>query len=153
VIYRGLPADDPLSRDAFRQLNRELQHLKPFLLIAEPVDGTTTGTNDYAAESLLCGDQAVLIVVFDRRYFGREKNGRFYTAAFPRTACPVQISVRIPDLVAVRDVRTPFAPLDQGAWDCRDGTLTFTGRMVDSAQVFIASLQTQSPSPDEGGPP
>jgi hypothetical protein len=151
VIYRGLPADDPLSRDAFRQLNRELQHLTPFLLMAEPVDWTTTGANDYAAESLLCGDQAVLIAVFDRRYFGREKNGRFYTAAFPRTASPVPISVRIPESMAVRDVRTPFAPLDPGSWDCRDGTLHFTACMVDSAQVFIASLQTQSPSPEEGG--
>lgn len=53
VIYRGFPKDDPLVRDAFHQLNRELQHLKSFLLIAEPVEWTTAEGSSYVAKSLL----------------------------------------------------------------------------------------------------
>jgi len=149
VIYRGLPASDPLSWDAFRRLNREVQHLKPLLLEAEPVDWIATESDNHAAKGLLCGDQAVLIVVFDRRYFSRERDGRFYTPPFGRTVLPVRITGKIPRGTTVQEVATPSASLARNRWDQRDGILELTVDMVDSAQVYVASIQPQADPSEE----
>ncbi|MHC4564200.1 MAG: hypothetical protein ACYTE3_00390 [Planctomycetota bacterium] len=151
VIYRGLPADDPLSRDAFSRLNRELQHLKPLLSIAEPVQWITTEESNYAAKGLLCGDQAILVIVFDRRYFSRRRNGRFYTPPFGRAVIPLRINGNIPQEITVQEVATPFVSLDRNCWDQRNGVLKLEVDMIDSAQVYIMSIQPQT-HPLKGGP-
>lgn len=150
IVYRGLPGQDPLGRDAFSQLNRELQHLKPLLSIAEPVKWITTEERNYAAQGLLCGDQAILAMVFDRRYFSRQRDGRFYTPPFGRAVTPVRLRAKIPQGFAVQQVRTPFVLLDHIYWDYRDGILELTADMVDSAQVYVISIQPRS-NPSEGG--
>ncbi len=152
VIYRGMPDNAPLNQDAFRQLNREIQHLKPLLLIGEPVEWATASANGYAARSLSCGDQAVLIMVFDCRYLSRQRDGRFYTPAFGRTASPVRINVRLPAGATVKDVRTPYASLDYDAWGYRNGVLDFTADVVNSAQVYIVTLQSQTAQLETGQP-
>jgi len=144
VIYRGLPASDPLSRDAFRQLNRELQHLKPLLSIAEPVEWITTEQSNYVAKGLLCGDQAILVIVFDRRYFSRRRDGRFHTPPFGRAVIPVRVNGKIPQGITVQEITTPFASLDRNCWDYRNGVLELTADMIDSAQVYIISIQPQT---------
>jgi hypothetical protein len=150
LIYRGLPANDPLSRDAFTQLNGELRSLKHLLSIAEPVEWITTVESDYAAKGLLCGDQAVLIIVFDRRYFSRQRNRKFYTPPFGRAVIPVRITGTIPREIAVQEVTTPSASLDHGCWDYRNGILELTADMIDSAQVYVVSIQPRT-EPSEGG--
>jgi len=150
VIYRGLPAGDPLSRDVFRRLNGELRHLKPLLSIADPVEWATTEESAYAAKGLLCGDQAVVIVVFDRRYFSRRRNNRYHTPSFARAVAPVRVNVRIPTGVAVKEVETVYGSLDGGSWICRDGHLALTAEMVDSAQVYVALLQRPMGMPEKG---
>jgi hypothetical protein len=150
VVYRGLPATDSLSRDAFGQLNRELQHLKPFLSIAEPIGWITTKESNYAAKGLLCGDQAILVIIFDRRFFSQQKDGRFHTPPFGRAVTPVRVSGEIPQEITVREVATPFASLDHSCWDYRDGILELTADMVDSAQVYVISIQPRM-NPLEGG--
>lgn len=150
VIYRGLPANDPLSRDAFSQLNRELQCLKRLLLIAEPVEWTTTAESNYAAKGLLCGDQAVLIIVFDRRYFSRQRDGKSYTPPFGRAVIPVRVSGKIPRETTVQEITTPFASLDRNCWDYRNSVLEFTADMIDSAQPYVISIRPQT-NPSEGG--
>jgi hypothetical protein len=144
VIYRGLPASDPLSRDAFRQLNRELQYLKPLLSIAEPVEWITTEQSNYVAKGLLCGDQAILVIVFDRRYFSRRRDGRFHTPPFGRAVIPVRVNGKIPQGITVQEITTPFASLDRNCWDYRNGVLELTADMIDSAQVYIISIQPQT---------
>lgn len=151
ISYRGLPADDALSRDAFGQLNRELQRLKPLLLIAEPVEWVTTIEDDYTARGLLCGDQAILVVVFDRRYFSRQRNRKFYTPYFGRAMTPVRVNIRIPQRIAVQEVGTPFTSLDRDSWDCQNDALNLTADMVDSVQVYVAYLQWQGRPLEEGG--
>jgi hypothetical protein len=150
VSYRGRPNGDALSRDAFRQLNRELQRLKPLLLIGEPVEWATTEGAGYAARTLLCGDEAILVMVFDCRYLSRQRNGKFYTPSIPRAVTSVRVNVRIPVGETVQNVTTPFASLDRSVWRCREGVLSVTTDMVDSAQVYIASLQSQNPQLDTG---
>lgn len=144
VIYRGLPASDPLSRDAFSQLNRELQQLKPLLSIAEPVEWITTETSNYTAKGLLCGDQAILVIVFDRRYFSRQRDGRFHTPSFEKAVVPVQVNGNIPKGIMVQQVTTPFAPLGRRCWDYRNGVLNLTADMIDSAQTYIVSIQPRT---------
>ena len=151
VTYRGLPANDPLSRDAFGQLNRELQQLKPLLSIAEPVEWTTTTEDNYATKSLLCGDQAIVVMVFNRRYFSQERDGKFYTPLFARTVTPVRANVNLPQGIAVQEVKTPFASLDHDRWDYQNHVLSLTVDTVDSVHVYIARLQWQGRSSDEGG--
>jgi hypothetical protein len=143
VIYRGRPAGDSLSRNAFSQLNRELQYLKPLLSIAEPVKWITSEDNNYVAKGLLCGDQAILIIILDRRYFSRQKKGRFHTPPFEKAVISVRINEKIPQGITVQGVTTPFAPLDRSCWDYKNGLLEFTADMIDSAQVYIISIQPQ----------
>lgn len=150
VIYRGQPASDPLSRDAFRQLNRELQYLKPLLSIAEPIEWFTTEANNYVAKGLLCGDQAILAIIFDRRYLSRQEYGRFHTPPFGRAVIPVRINGRIPQGITVQGITTPFASLDRSCWDYRNGILEFKADMIYSAQIYIVSIQPQN-HPMEGG--
>jgi hypothetical protein len=153
IIYRGPPKSDPLVGDAFRQLNRQLQHLNPFLLIAEPVEWATADGSGYAVKSLLCGDQAVLIVVFDCRYFSRKRNGRLYTPPFARTVSSVRVHMRIPASVTVQDVAGVLGSLDRSSWAYQNGNLDFTADMVDSAQVYIASLRRQTKLAEKGRSP
>jgi len=150
VSYRGQPNSDSLSRDAFRQLNRELQRLKPLLLIGEPVEWATTEGAGYAARTLLCGDEAILVMVFDCRYFSRQRNGKFHTPSFARAVTSVRVNVRIPVGETIKNVTTPFASLDRSVWRYREGVLSLTADMVDSAQVYIASLQSQNPQLETG---
>jgi hypothetical protein len=151
VVYRDQPVEEPLTRDAFRQLNQELQHLKPLLLLAEPVAWATTTAEDHVARVLLCGDQAAVVMVLDTRYFSRQRNGRLYTPPFGRAVVSVPVRVRIPPGVDVREVRTPFAALAPGRWKHHSGTLDLTVEMTESAQVYIVSLQEEA-KPREGGP-
>lgn len=150
VIYRGQPGRDRLNRDAFRQLNRELQQLRPLLSISEPIQGCTTEHSDYAIRSLLCGDQAILIMAFDRRYFSEQRKGRFYTPPFGRAVIPVRARVKIPGGMAIQSMRTPFASLDHDCWACQDSSLSFTTEMLNSVHVYVASLQREPRLSKEG---
>ncbi|MCP4613233.1 MAG: hypothetical protein GY845_31465 [Planctomycetes bacterium] len=151
VIYRhrGQLVSDPLSRDTFRQMNRELHHLKPLLSIAEPVEWITTEESNYVAKSLLCGDQAILVIVFDSRYFSRQKDGRFYTPPFGRAVIPVRLNCQIPHGITVQEVTTPFSSLDRNNWDFRNGVLELTADMVGSTQVYIIHIKPRT-HPKEG---
>jgi hypothetical protein len=150
VIYRSLPLSDPLNRDAFMQLNRELQYLRPLLSAAEPVEWVGTAESGYAARGLWCGDQALLVVVLDLRYFSRQKEGKLCTPPFGKAVVPVRLHVRTPAGIAVQEIRTPFATLAREDWDEHDGILDFTADMMESAQVYILSLRP--PARLEGGP-
>ena len=139
--YRGTLTDDPLYRSAFVRLNKELRQLEPLLLIGEPIEGATTTNGAYAVKSLLCGDQALLVTVFDRRYFGQRNSNKFYTPPFRKVVTPVRIDVTIPGEVSVGQVRSLSAPLDRGRWAYGEGHVGFTADMIDSAQVYLVDLQ------------
>ena len=150
VEYRGSPADDPLSRDAFGQVNKELQHLKPLLLIAEPVDWVTTTENGYAAKGLLCGDQAILVMVFNCRYFSQQRNGRFYTPPFGREVKSVKVNVKTPQETIVGQVRSLSDSLDRESWTHQADHLDFIMDMIDSVQVYVVDLLRRA-KPSEAG--
>jgi hypothetical protein len=130
-------------------LNRELHHLKPLLSIAEPVEWFTTEVSNYAAESLLCGDQAILVIVFDSRYFSQQRDDRFYTPPFGREVIPVRINGKLPQRILIPEVRTPFASLNRDKWHFQNGVLELKADMIDSAQVYIMHIQPQI-HPKEG---
>jgi len=62
----------------------------------------------------------------------------------------VRVNVRIPVGETIKNVTTPFASLDRSVWRYREGVLSLTADMVDSAQVYIASLQSQNPQLETG---
>jgi hypothetical protein len=140
--YRGRLAADPLQRSAFVRLNRELRQIEPLLLIGEPVAWAVTTDSRYAAQSLLCGDQALLVMVFDRRYFSQQRDNKFYTPPFGRAMTPVKVEVKIPGEVSVGQVRTLSAPLDRGTWVYQEDHLSFVADMVDSVQIYLVDLQS-----------
>ncbi len=151
LSYRRMPADDQWNRSALARLNQELRQIEPLLLVGEPVDWATTTHDNYAVESLWCGDQALLALVFDRRYLSRQRVNRFYTPPFERAVTPVRVEMRVPRDVSVGQVRSLSAPLERGAWVCREGTLSFTVDMIDSVHVVVVDLQSRTRLPAGGG--
>jgi hypothetical protein len=140
ILYRGTLSSDRLSHDTFVRLNRELQRLKPMLIIAEPVNWASTADNNYVAKSLLCGDEAILVIVFDHRYFGEQQNNKLYTPAFGKALRPVKIKVKIPRGFLVSELKSIYASLPRNLWSCKESQLDFTANMVDSVQVYKAAL-------------
>jgi hypothetical protein len=125
-------------------LNKELQQLKPLLIIGEPVNWASAEDNNYVARSLLCGNEAILIIVFDHRYFGEQQNNRLYTPAFGKTLRPVKIQVKVPEGFLVSELKSTYAPLSRKLWSCEESKLDFTANMVDSVQVYKAVLIRKS---------
>jgi hypothetical protein len=140
ILYRGTPSSDRLSQDAFVRLNRELQQLKPMLIIAEPVNWASTTDNNYVATSLLCGDEAILVIVFDRRYFSEQQKNKLYTPAFGKVLRPVKIQVKVPEGFSISELKSMYAPLSRKLWSGEEGQLDFTANMVNSVQVYRAIL-------------
>jgi len=140
ILYRGTPSSDRLSHDTFVRLNRELQQLKPMLIIAEPVNWASTADNNYVAKSLLCGDEAILVIVFDNRYFNEQQNNKLYTPAFGKALRPVKIEVKVPEGFSISELKSMYAPLSKKLWSFEKGQLDFTANMVDSVQVYKAAL-------------
>jgi hypothetical protein len=149
--YRGTFADGPLHRSAFVRLNRELRQIESLLLIGEPVEWATATDGNYAAKSLLCGDQAILVMLFDHRYFSQQRSNKFYTPSFGRAVTQVRVDVRIPGEVSVGQVRSLSAPLDRRAWVYREGNLSFAADMVDSVQVYLVDLRRETRLSEVGG--
>ena len=85
---------------------------------------------------------ADLVLVFDRRYFSRQRSNKFYTPPFGKAVTQVRVDMKIPGWVVVGQVRSLSAPLDHGAWVYRDGSLSFTIDMTDSVQLYLADLQS-----------
>lgn len=141
ILYRGKPASDQLSRDGFIRLNKELQQLKPLLIIGEPVNWSSTANDNYIAKSLLCGDEAILVMVFDNRYFGEQKDNRLFTPNFEKGVNPVKIEIAIPYGTKICDVKPIYRPLSYELWNYRNGQLDFTANMVDSVQVYKLILE------------
>lgn len=144
ILYRGTPSSSQLSHDTFVRLNRELRQLKPLLMIAEPVNWASTADNNYVAKSLLCGDEAILVIVFDRRYFGEQQNNRLRTPAFGKAVRAVKIQVKVPEDPSVSEVKSMYTTLSRKLWRCEKGQLDFTANMVDSVQVYKAILRCAS---------
>jgi len=144
ILYRGTPSSRELSQDTFVRLNRELRQLKPLFMIAEPVNWASTADNNYVAESLLCGDEAILVMVFDRRYFSELQNNRLRTPAFRKAVRAVKIQVKVPEGFSVFEVKSLYTPLSRKLWRSEKGQLDFTANMVDSVQVYKAILRCAS---------
>ncbi|MDH4241153.1 MAG: hypothetical protein OEW48_16465 [Phycisphaerae bacterium] len=144
ILYRDTPSFSRLSHDEFVRLNRELRQLKPLLMMAEPVSWASTADNNYVARSLLCGDKAILVIVFDRRYFSEQQNDRLSTPAFGKAVRAVKTRVNVPEGFAVSEVKSLYTPLLRKLWRCEKGHLDFTANMVDSVQVYEAILRCES---------
>jgi hypothetical protein len=140
ILYRGNPSSDRLSRDAFVRLNKEVQLLKPLLMMAEPVNWAITTDSNYHAKSILCGDEAILIIVFDGRYFSAQNNKKMCTPIFEKSVKPVKIEVNVPEGLVVSEVKSLYAPLSKRLWNCQEDKLNFTAHMVDSVQVYKVVL-------------
>ena len=136
IVYRNRVASDQLSKDGFVRLNKELAQLKAMLMIAEPVDWALVVSNKYIAKSLLCGDEAILVIVFDGRCLSKQKDSRLYTPAFEKRLNPVNVKVAIPYGVQISEVESMYGPLSNKLWRCSDNQLDFTANMVDSVQIY-----------------
>jgi len=144
ILYRDTPSFSRLSEDEFVRLNRELRQLKQLLMMAEPVNWASTADNNYVAKSLLCGDKAILVIMFDRRYFSEKQNSRLRTPAFGKAVRAVETKVKVPEGFSVSGVESMYNPLLRKLWRCEKGQLIFTANMVDSVQVYKAILKYTS---------
>ncbi|MHC4693071.1 MAG: hypothetical protein ACYS67_10050 [Planctomycetota bacterium] len=144
ILYRDTPSFSRLSQDKFVRLNRELRQLKPLLMIAESVNWASTGDNNYVARSLLCGDEAILVIVFDCRYFSEQQNRKLRTPAFGKALRVVKTQVNLPEGFSVTEVQSLYAPLSTKRWRMEKDRLDFEVDMVDSVQVYKAVLNCES---------
>ncbi len=143
IIYRQYQASslsDQRGQNAFLQFNKELRLLRPLLMIAEPVSWASTADNGFVVKSLLCGDGAILVMVFDRRYFNEQKDGKVRTPVFGKCTKQVEIKVKIPAGFLVSEVKSLYNPLSEELWNYQENKLDFTVNMVDSVQVYKAIL-------------
>ena len=140
IVYRGKPPRDGAGRDAFVQLNKELQELKPLLGISEPVEWASSQDNNYAVKSLLCADDAILIAIFDRRYFSLQGSNKLATPVFSTAPRSVKVETKLPEGFFVSEVESVYEPLQRDCWICREGQLELMVQMADSVQVYKATL-------------
>lgn len=141
IVYRGNPPSDRLSRDGFTKLNNELQQLEPLLITAEPVNWASTANKNYIAKALLCGDKAILVVVFDRRYFSEQKGNKLRTPAFGKSLNPIKIKVKVPEEFLVSRVESMYNILSKKLWNWYANNLCFTANMIDSVEVYKIIIQ------------
>lgn len=144
ILYRGTPSFSRLSQDKFVRLNRELRQLKPLLMMAESVNWASTADDNYVARSLLCGDEAILVIVFDCRYFGEEQNRKLRTPAFKKALRVIKTQVKVPEGFSVNEVQSIYAPLSKQRWRMEKGRLHFEANIVDSVQVYKVILKCDS---------
>jgi len=144
ILYRDTPSFSRLSQDKFVRLNRELRLLKPLLMMAEPVNWASTADDNYVARSLLCGDEAILVIVFDCRYFSEQQNRMLRTPAFGKALRVVKTQVKVPEGFSVTEVKSMYAPLSTSRWRMEKGRLDFEADMIDSVQVYKAILRFES---------
>ncbi len=144
ILYRDTPSFTRLSQDKFIRLNRELRQLKPWLMVAEPVNWASTADDNFVARSLLCGDEAVLVMVFDCRYFSEKRNRKLRTPAFGKALRVVKTQVKVPEGFSVTEVQSMYAPLSTKRWQMEKDRLDFEADIIDSVQVYKAVLKRKS---------
>ena len=133
-----MPED--LIYNSFVRLNKELQQVKGLLNIAEPVDWASATNSNYYAQSLLSGDEAILVVVLDRRYFSEQTEHKLRTRALQKKVGPAKIKVKIPQGFVVCEVKSIYRSLPKDLWNCHEGQLSFIANMINSAQVYTLVL-------------
>jgi len=148
--YRASSLSDQPGQNAFLQFNKELRLLRPLLMIAEPVSWASTADNGYIAKSLLCGDEAILVMVFDRRYFSEQKDGKVRTPVFGKCAKQVEIKVKVPAGFLVSEVKSLYNPLSEELWNYQENKLDFRVNMVDSVHVYKAILARAHSASSQG---
>jgi hypothetical protein len=112
----------------------------PLLMIAEPVDWSSSADTGYWTKSLLCANAAILVLVFDGRYLSEDANGRMRTPGFSRSAKPVRVKVRVPPQFSVSRIEKSYAAVPAKRWDFDAGRLEFECLMADSVQVYKVIL-------------
>ena len=122
--YEGFP---PLQEEIGR-INSELQVLRPYLQISEPVDWAKSETPNTEAHALLCGDKGLVLIAINNNFqsWPRHKENPYKPGEKPfayQPANEVVIFVKLPGSVNVSHVQTlqggdlndtPFSTTDDG---------------------------------------
>lgn len=140
ILYRGEPPCDGAGRDAFIQLNKELQELKPLLVVGEPVEWASSENGNYAAKSLLCADEAIITAIFDRRYFSSQDGNGLVTPVFGKAPRAAKVRTKLPEGFFVSEVESVYGPVPRECWICGEGRLEMTVQMADSVQIYKMML-------------
>ena len=138
--HRGRALADPLVRLSFRRLNEELRSLRPLLAVCEPVSWAETTSPAYGVQALLCRDEAIIVVILDRRTLGRQSGHHVRTPAFDRTTTQVPVTLRLPCVRSPRSVHLPVASIHPVTWSCRDTKVCFQADMSRSAEAYVVTF-------------
>jgi hypothetical protein len=122
-------------------LNRELQQLQQLLVIGEPVNWASTSQKNLVVKSLLCGDEAIIVIVFDNRYFSKQQNNKLYTPVYAKAPKSGKIEVKVPEGFLVSDVKSMYMSLSKNSWNYEEEQLDIMVNMVDSVQVYKVILE------------
>lgn len=137
IIYRGSPYSERVRRRAFVSLNKQLQNLKSLLMIAESVNWASANDDDYIVKSMLCGDKAILLAVFDNRYFSWKNNkSKLSMPVFGNRIKSVKITVEIPDGFIVSNVESLYGLLSEKLWGYCENKLDFTVQLMNSVHIY-----------------
>jgi hypothetical protein len=118
----------PALQEEIAGINSELQVLRPYLSISEPVDWATSETPDTEAHALLCADRGLVLIAINSSFesWPRHRENPHKPGEKPFTYDPaheVIISVQLPGSVKVNHVQSlerghlsdmPFSRTDGG---------------------------------------
>jgi hypothetical protein len=144
--YFGGYDDQPALRDEIGRLNSELRILRPYLQMGEPVEWAKSLTSDAEAHAVLCGDQAVVVVVLNRLWesWPRYLSNPLKPGTSPFSYKPaenVTVAIAMPETMRVRRAFAAVAgerrevPFEQAGGEVR----VEVGR-VDLATALVLQL-------------
>lgn len=137
----GYPASPPLEVEIGR-INRELQALKEYIVISEPVSLVQGDTEKVTAYTLLCGDKGILLIMMNndhKSYFEEGKEPFEYTSKRN-----LETIVKIPDWLKVTGViEIKYPEEKQVKYSQEKNTLIIPIDRLDITKQFLITTERE----------
>lgn len=132
--------EDPMRRQQFAMLNKELQSLSPLLTISHPVNLIGTNSTDISAIVLRCGNEALLVILLNRTHPGIPSTSNPSLLAHAQQSNLVRLEVPVPKGLTCVKVRDFYGPVASAKWSSETSQVAVSYRMVESATVLKIEL-------------
>lgn len=148
IFYRGRPPTEEL-KNVVRTLNGELQILKRFLKIGEPVSMAETDIQDVEANTILSGDRAVVLILINNDFQGYLTKG---SASFTYTPKKTfKVTVNVPEGMEIRDVYEVGGEFKRIQYQKEGENVIISVDMLDLTRQFVLTTQPDDYNFDQDG--
>lgn len=142
VLYRGGTAslNSKLRKASFAKLNLELQLLKPYLTVSDPVGWAKSEHENIAAKTLLCGDKNIVLILFDKQCLVLQGESKIKSAVSRKQNQEATIFVDIPTGFLVEKIDSISRPQGKINWQQTDRQLKILTDLELSSEALLISL-------------